>query len=108
MPQDTSKLWYDLEKDIYRHPSQQGSHREAAFGYLVSGYSAKYYSYLWSEIMAADMFFLFKKKGLLNKNLGMRFRNEVLAKGGSEDPQKLVETFLGRPVSPKNFLSVMK
>ncbi|MEN9338070.1 MAG: hypothetical protein RIQ41_384 [Candidatus Parcubacteria bacterium] len=75
----------------------------AGFGHLV-GYDAGYYSYLWALVYAQDAFSEFEKKGIFNKELGMRWRKEVLEKGSSEDELKLVKNFLGRKPSDKAFL----
>lgn len=75
----------------------------AGFGHLV-GYDAGYYSYLWALVYAQDAFSEFEKHGLMNKELGMRWRREVLEKGSSEDELKLVRNFLGRKPSNKAFL----
>jgi thimet oligopeptidase len=75
----------------------------AGFGHLV-GYDAGYYSYLWALVYAQDAFSEFEKHGIANKELGMRWRREVLEKGSSEDELKLVKNFLGRKPSNKAFL----
>lgn len=75
----------------------------AGFGHLV-GYDAGYYSYLWALVYAQDAFSEFEKKGITNKELGMKWRHEVLEKGSSEDEMKLITNFLGRKSNNKAFL----
>lgn len=75
----------------------------AGFGHLV-GYDAGYYSYLWALVYAQDAFSEFEKKGLFNKELGMKWRKEVLEKGSSIDEMQLIKNFLGRKPSNKAFL----
>jgi thimet oligopeptidase len=75
----------------------------AGFGHLV-GYDAGYYSYLWALVYAQDAFSEFEAGGILNPEIGMRWRKEVLEKGSSEDEFKLVKNFLGRKPSDKAFL----
>lgn len=75
----------------------------AGFGHLV-GYDAGYYSYLWALVYAQDAFSEFEKHGLTNKELGMKWRREVLEKGSSVDELQLVKNFLGRKPSDKAFL----
>lgn len=70
-------------------------HFESAFGHLM-GYSAQYYGYMWSKVFALDMFDHIKKQGLLNPVIGKKYIAEVIGKGGSEHPEKLIENFLGR------------
>ncbi len=73
-----------------------------AFGHL-SEYGAKYYSYLWSKVFALDLFADIKKHGLLNPAIGTKYVDEILAKGGSVDPNQLLRNFLGRPPNDKAF-----
>jgi thimet oligopeptidase len=67
----------------------------AAFGHLV-GYGPAYYGYMYTKVYAADVFAQIKKEGLLNPNVGTRYRREILEKGGSRDPNELLVNFLGR------------
>lgn len=75
----------------------------AGFGHMV-GYDAGYYSYLWALVYAQDAFSEFEKKGIFNKELGMKWRKEVLEKGSSDDELTLIKNFLGRKPSNKAFL----
>jgi len=75
----------------------------AAFGHL-SGYGAKYYGYMWSKVFALDLFETIKKHGLLNFEIGEKLANNVLGKGGSVDPNKLLRDFLGREPNQDAFL----
>lgn len=67
-----------------------------SFGHL-NGYSAIYYTYMWSLVIAADMHSEFVKNGLRNADVAQRFRKTVLAPGGTKDAADLVADFLGRP-----------
>ncbi|MEM7589727.1 MAG: M3 family metallopeptidase [Myxococcota bacterium] len=67
-----------------------------SFGHL-GGYSALYYTYMWSKAIAKDLFTLFQQGGLLNTHVAQRYRDTVLAPGGSKDAAQLVQDFLGRP-----------
>ena len=67
-----------------------------SFGHL-DGYSALYYSYMWSLVIAADMFSEFERDGLRNPNTAQHYRETVLAPGGSKDAAEFVRDFLGRP-----------
>ncbi len=82
------------------------SHFTASFGHLASsGYASKYYSYMWSKVFALDIFDYVKQHGLLDKNVGRRVAQELLAKGGSVTPDTLLHTFLGREPNQEAFLS---
>jgi len=75
----------------------------ASFGHLY-GYSAVYYSYMWSLVIAADMFSEFEKYGLRNPEVAMRYRKAVLEKGGSQDAAVMVKNFLGRDYTFDSFV----
>jgi thimet oligopeptidase len=66
------------------------------FGHL-DGYSAIYCTYMWSLVIAKDLFTVFAREGLLNPATAARYRDIVLAPGGSAPAAELVENFLGRP-----------
>ncbi len=76
----------------------------ASFGHIGQFYDAAYYSYLWALVYAQDAFSEFEKKGIFNKELGMKWRKEVLEKGSSLDEVQLIKNFLGRKPSNKAFL----
>ncbi|MBM3311415.1 MAG: M3 family metallopeptidase [Candidatus Aminicenantes bacterium] len=61
-----------------------------------SGYSAGYYSYIWSEVLDKDAFEAFKETSLFDQETARRFRETVYAKGGSDDPMNLYKAFRGR------------
>ena len=62
------------------------------------GYAAGYYSYLWSEVLAADVFDQFRKSHqVFNKEIAKKFVETILAKGGSEEFMDLFVAFRGRP-----------
>ncbi|MGO3648602.1 M3 family metallopeptidase, partial [Agrococcus casei] len=63
---------------------------------FAGGYSAGYYSYIWSEVMDADTVEYFKSSGDV-RAIGEAFRQKVLGVGGSKDPIKAFEEFRGRP-----------
>ncbi|MEL6249588.1 MAG: M3 family metallopeptidase [Cyanobacteria bacterium J06627_15] len=75
-----------------------------AFGHIFAGgYAAGYYSYFWAEVLSADAFSAFEEVGLENepavKETGRRFRDTVLALGGSRPPMEVFKTFRGREPS---------
>jgi thimet oligopeptidase len=74
----------------------------------VVGYPASYYTYMWSLVLAKDLFSPFAKHGLLSKEWTTRYRDKVLAPGGSKDAAQLIEDFLGRPWSYAAFETWLK
>ena len=101
---DTTKLYGKLMKKISLIPMSPGTHPAASFGHLMGGYEAGYYSYLWSELIAADLFSVFEEKGLMDPETGARYRELILAPGRSYDEAGQVEKFLGRPAAEEAFL----
>ena len=79
-------------------PLMEGSQFQDAFGHLTE-YSAVYYTYRWSKVIADDMFTQFAAKGLRDRATADRYRRVVLQPGGSKPAAQMVEEFLGRPIS---------
>lgn len=79
-------------------PLPEGVHPEASFGHLT-GYSAIYYTYMWSKTISTDLFTRFEQEGLRNPATAKRYRERVLAPGSSKPAATLVADFLGRPLS---------
>ena len=76
-----------------------------SFGHIFGGgYSAGYYSYKWAEVLDADTFELFKEKGLYDQDTARSYRDNILAKGGSEHPSVLYRNFRGRDADPASLL----
>jgi peptidyl-dipeptidase Dcp len=73
-------------------------YRSTYFAHIFAGgYSAGYYSYLWSEVLDADAFQAFKEAGLFDRDTAARFREAILSKGGTRPAMELFENFRGRP-----------
>ena len=76
-------------------------YRTSYFNHIIgSGYSAGYYSYLWSEVLAVDAWEKFKEDGIFNKATADSFRKTFLEKGGSEEPMVLYKQFRGSEPNP--------
>jgi peptidyl-dipeptidase Dcp len=72
-------------------------YRSPYFQHIFSGgYSAGYYSYIWSEVLDADAFQAFKETSLFDQATAKSFRENILARGGSEDAMELFKRFRGR------------
>ena len=80
-------------------------YRTTYFNHIFnSGYSAGYYSYLWAEVLDKDAFELFMQKGIFDPATARSFRQNVLEKGGSDDPMVLYKNFRGAEPDPDALL----
>lgn len=97
---DTSEVFKEVQEQFlpFRREWMPGTHMELGFGHL-DGYSAIYYTYQWSTVIAKDLLTQFKAKGMLNGELATQYRKKVLEPGGSKEAGLLVQDFLGRPYS---------
>ncbi len=97
---DTTAMVKDLVNKYTRTPYVEGTHFQTSFGHL-DGYSAVYYTYMWSLVIAKDMFSQFDRANLLAPTVAAKYRTAVLAPGGSRPAATLVTEFVGRPFSYK-------
>jgi len=70
-------------------------YRTNYFSHILGGYSAGYYSYIWSEVLDADSVEWFKENGGMKRENGDHFRKTLLSRGGSEDAMTIFKTFRG-------------
>jgi thimet oligopeptidase len=91
---DAMAMLIELKAERLPFPHEPGSHFIAAFGHL-NGYSAIYYTYMWSLVIAKDLFSRFDGD-LMNSATANDYRRSILAPGGSRDAADLVRSFLGR------------
>ena len=83
----------------------EGGCTSTSFGHIFAGgYSAGYYSYLWAQVLDADAFEAFQETSLYDEVTGQKFRNEILARGGSRPPLELYRNFRGRDADPEALL----
>lgn len=76
-------------------------YRTTYFNHIFnSGYSAGYYSYLWSEVLDKDAFEFFEQNGIYNPAVAAKFRRTFLERGGSEEPMVLYMMFRGAQPDP--------
>ena len=95
---DIDELSAALDDEYRLFGQTEGTHHYAAFGHLGNApYAASYYLYMWSLVIADDMFSRFQAEGLRNRDTSLAYRDEVLAPGGSRPAADSVKAFLGRP-----------
>jgi thimet oligopeptidase len=99
---DPMKMVIKLQNEYTPFDYVDGTHMYLSFGHLY-GYSAMYYTYMWSEVIAKDIFSRFKKEGLTNTAVSVDYRKKILEPGGSLDAEVMVKNFLGRDYSFKAF-----
>jgi thimet oligopeptidase len=93
---DTTRLMAELQDRYTPFKYVEGTFFHESFGHL-DGYSAIYYTYMWSLVIAKDLFSVFAKAGLMDTDVAARYRRCILEPGGGQPAAKLVESFLGRP-----------
>ncbi|QSX28712.1 M3 family metallopeptidase [Shewanella cyperi] len=94
---DAAKFEADSLARMGLIPEIAPRYRSTYFSHIFSGgYSAGYYSYIWSDILGADAFEAFRENGIFDPATAKAFRDNVLSKGGSDDPMKLYQQFRGK------------
>ena len=90
-----TKLYPDVEENVM----------STSFSHIFQGgYSAGYYSYKWAEVLDADAFEYFLEKGIFNKEVATKFKENILSKGGTEKPMELYKRFRGKEPKPDALL----
>ncbi|EGC36834.1 hypothetical protein DICPUDRAFT_54379 [Dictyostelium purpureum] len=104
---NTADLFRQIQTNIFLNPNQKGTHPGASFEHVMGGYDAQYYSYMFSEVFSASIFEKFQEKGVMNKELGKKLRDLVLAVGGSQDSNVTIRSFLGEAPKESAFLKTI-
>jgi len=99
---DSNELVAQLQDRYTPFKYVKGTYMQEAFGHL-DGYSAIYYTYMWSLVIAKDMLTVFKHDGMLSPEAAAHYRQTVLEPGGSKPAATLVTDFLGRPYGFKAY-----
>jgi peptidyl-dipeptidase Dcp len=87
------------------YPEVKENAMSTAFSHIFQGgYSSGYYSYKWAEVLDADAFAYFQEKGIFNKEIATKFKENVLSKGGTEHPMILYKRFRGQEPKPDALL----
>ncbi|HCO67744.1 MAG TPA: peptidase M3 [Dysgonomonas sp.] len=104
----TQKQEFDVEEFENNAMNQIGliseiipRYKSTYFAHIFDGgYSSGYYSYLWSEVLDADAFQAFVENGIFDRSTGESFRDNILSRGGSEEPMTLYKKFRGQEPDP--------
>ncbi|MHA1963850.1 MAG: M3 family metallopeptidase [Candidatus Thorarchaeota archaeon] len=103
--EETTDLFNKMLSEITTIQMPEETRVDAGFGHLMnSNYVAGYYSYLWSQAYAEDVFTKFEQNGFMDTKTGVEYRNKILAPGGSLDPDEMVKSFLGREMNTDAFM----
>lgn len=87
------------------YPEVAANAMSTSFSHIFQGgYSSGYYSYKWAEVLDADAFEYFQEKGIFNKEVATKFKENVLSKGGTEHPMILYKRFRGQEPKPEALL----
>jgi thimet oligopeptidase len=95
-PADLTAKCIELQERYSPFRYLEDTHMFASFGHL-GGYSSAYYTYMWSLVIAKDLFSAFDPEDLFDAEVAGRYRDRILAPGGTKDAADLVADFLGRP-----------
>ena len=92
-------------RDTTLFPEVAENCMSTSFSHIFQGgYSSGYYSYKWAEVLDADAFDYFKEAGIFNKDVASKFKDNVLSKGGTENPMTLYKRFRGQEPKPEALL----
>jgi thimet oligopeptidase len=98
VPDDLTTAMKELQAKYDLFSYVPDTHFHASFGHL-EGYGSGYYTYMWSLVIAKDLFSAFDPQNMFDTDVSYKYRDRILAAGGSKDAADLVADFLGRPYS---------
>ena len=102
---DVKAFETEIFKNTSLYPETKETCMSTSFSHIFQGgYSSGYYSYKWAEVLDADAFEYFKEKGIFNKTVADKFRENVLSQGGTENPMTLYKRFRGQEPKPEALL----
>lgn len=101
---DSEKLWMELYPQVVMMDAFPGTNPAASFGHIIGGYDAGYYGYMFSKVIAQDMYTKFQNDGINSPEAGMAYRKHILEVGNDFDENVIVENFLGRKTNNEAFL----
>lgn len=103
--EDATAFEREACREVEIFAPQDGALISPQFSHIFAGgYAAGYYSYKWAELLDADAFEMFMEHGVTDRPTAMKFRHEVLEKGGTENPDILYRRFRGQAPDPAALL----
>ncbi|MFM2481814.1 oligopeptidase A [Celerinatantimonas sp. YJH-8] len=91
------KVLNDVRKEVSVMVTPDFNRFQNGFSHIFAGgYAAGYYSYKWAEVLSSDAFSLFEENGIFDEQTGQSFLQNILEKGGSQEPMELFKAFRGR------------
>ncbi len=100
--QDLDELDTEILEDYHPEYATKPNTVLRSFNHIFSdsvGYSAGYYSYKWAEVLSADVFAYLRDAGVLSREAGTKYRQEIVSKGNTKDPMELFKNLMGREPS---------
>ena len=95
---DSTALWKEIHNRYLPYPHVDGTYRQNGFTHLANpGYASAYYTYMWSLVIAKDLFSKFDARNLSVPGAARRYREAIFEPGSSKPAATLVRDFLGRP-----------
>ncbi len=102
---DVMSFEEDIMQEFDFFGGNEKAHMSCSFGHIFAGgYSSGYYSYKWAEVLDADAFAHFQDNGIFDTKVAKSFKENILEKGGSEDPMELYKKFRGTEPTPDALL----
>lgn len=102
---DVKKFEKESMKNTALYPDVAENCMSVSFSHIFQGgYSSGYYSYKWAEVLDADAFAYFQEKGIFNKEVADKFKDNVLSQGGTDQPMTLYKKFRGHEPQPEALL----
>ncbi len=96
---------HEIKKQVAVISTPSWARSPHSFSHIFAGgYAAGYYSYLWADVLAADAFSRFEEEGIFNPDTGRDFLENILSRGGAEEPMVLFKRFRGREPRPDAML----
>jgi len=103
LPATTTDLVREIQGRYHSIPYVEGTNIQAGLAHL-SGYGAGYYSYLFCRVFSSNLWHKCFKHDPLNREMGERYRREILQYGGAKDPNDMMKAFLGEEPSLDPYL----